>query len=71
MIKCQSQGNYLTKTLNDVIEVKFWPKKAQILKSSLWKSQNWKTFRYLSNFKVSEVINKVIWLKVKLIWNEN
>ena len=53
IIKCLSQSNYVTKTLYDVILVKFRPKNPQILESNKEKAQNWKTSP--NNFKFSKV----------------
>ena len=38
-------------TSYDVIQLKYWQKNLQILEKDFGIPQNWKPFRYLSNFK--------------------
>ena len=55
-IKCSSQTSYVANASYDVNKASYWPRNAQILENGFRKPQNWKSSRYLSNFKFSGAI---------------
>ena len=46
----------MSQTFYDVIQVKYWPKNAQISESDIDKPQNWKNSLYLGNLQFLGVI---------------